>query len=112
LEEAIEQLRELPEEEQNAAADVLFAYVSSDERHYHLQPASATITVKNPATANATLQTFFIAGVASLPALVTAERKTRASGACIGVARPTKLTVIGAFPFPYFAPLVSLVRTT
>ena len=38
LEEAIEQLRELPEEEQNAAADVVFAYVSSDERQYHLRP--------------------------------------------------------------------------
>lgn len=38
LEEAIEQLRELPEEEQNAAADVVFAYVSSDERRHHLRP--------------------------------------------------------------------------
>jgi hypothetical protein len=38
LDEAIEQLRELPEDEQNAAADVVFAYVSSDERRYHLRP--------------------------------------------------------------------------
>ena len=38
LDDAIEQLRELPEDEQNAAADVLFAYVSSDERQYHLRP--------------------------------------------------------------------------
>lgn len=41
LEEAIEQLRELPEDEQDAAADVLFAYISSDEREYHLQPHQA-----------------------------------------------------------------------
>lgn len=38
LEEAIEQLRDLPEEEQDAAADVLFAYIASDEREYQLQP--------------------------------------------------------------------------
>lgn len=38
LEEAIEQLRDLPEEEQDAAADVLFAYMSSDAREYQLQP--------------------------------------------------------------------------
>lgn len=38
LEEAIEQVRELPEDEQNAAADALFAYISSDERQYTLRP--------------------------------------------------------------------------
>ena len=38
LEQAIEQVRELPAEEQDAAADVLFAYISSDERHYTLRP--------------------------------------------------------------------------
>jgi hypothetical protein len=38
LDQAIEQLRDLPEEEQNAAADAVFAYVSSDERQYHLRP--------------------------------------------------------------------------
>jgi hypothetical protein len=38
LEEAIEQLRDLPEEEQDAAADVVFSYVSSEERRYHLLP--------------------------------------------------------------------------
>ncbi len=38
LEQAIEQLRELPEDEQDAAADVLFAYVASDERQYRLRP--------------------------------------------------------------------------
>src|SRR5690242_18579458 len=32
LEQAIEQLRDLPEDDQDAAADVLFAYISSDER--------------------------------------------------------------------------------
>jgi hypothetical protein len=37
LDEAIETLRELPEEEQDAAADALFAYMSSDERHYSLR---------------------------------------------------------------------------
>lgn len=41
LEQAIEQLRELPEEEQDAAADVLFAYISTDEREYSLRPAQA-----------------------------------------------------------------------
>ena len=39
LEEAIEHLRELPEDEQDAAADAVIAYVSSDERHYHLHPS-------------------------------------------------------------------------
>jgi hypothetical protein len=38
LEEAIEHLRDLSEEEQDAAADVLFAYIASDERDYQLQP--------------------------------------------------------------------------
>jgi hypothetical protein len=38
LDQAIEQLRDLPEDEQNAAADVVFAYVSSDERQYTLRP--------------------------------------------------------------------------
>ena len=37
LDEAIETLRQLPEEEQDAAADVLFAYMSNDERHYGLR---------------------------------------------------------------------------
>jgi hypothetical protein len=38
LEEAIEELRNLPDDEQDAAADVVFAYVSSDERQCRLQP--------------------------------------------------------------------------
>jgi hypothetical protein len=38
LEEAIEHLRELPEEEQDGAAEALFAYISSDERQYRLLP--------------------------------------------------------------------------
>jgi threonine aldolase len=38
LEEAIEQLRDLPAEDQDAAANVLFAYISSDAREYQLQP--------------------------------------------------------------------------
>jgi hypothetical protein len=37
LEEAIETLRNLPEDEQDAAADVLFSYLSSEEREYHLR---------------------------------------------------------------------------
>jgi hypothetical protein len=41
LDEAIETLRDLPEEDQDAAADVLFAYISNDERHYRLQPDQA-----------------------------------------------------------------------
>jgi hypothetical protein len=42
LEQAIEQLRELSEDEQDAAADVLFAYVSSEERQYSLRPDQIT----------------------------------------------------------------------
>jgi len=38
LEEAIEQLRDLPEDEQDAAADVLFVYISNDAREYQLRP--------------------------------------------------------------------------
>jgi hypothetical protein len=38
LEEVLEHLRELTEEEQDAAARVLFAYIESDERDYALQP--------------------------------------------------------------------------
>lgn len=38
LEDAIEQLRELPEDQQDAAADVVFAYISNEERHYVLRP--------------------------------------------------------------------------
>jgi hypothetical protein len=38
LDEAINELRNLPDDEQDAAADVLFAYISSDERQYHLGP--------------------------------------------------------------------------
>ena len=41
LDEAIEQLRELPEDEQDAAADALFAYIASDERQYRLEPRQA-----------------------------------------------------------------------
>jgi hypothetical protein len=37
LEEAINGLRNLPEDEQDTAADVLFAYLSSDERQYQLR---------------------------------------------------------------------------
>ena len=38
LEEAIEQIRELPEDDQDAAADALFAFIASDERQYILRP--------------------------------------------------------------------------
>lgn len=41
LEEAIEHLRELPEDKQDAAADALFAYIANDERHYQLSPRQA-----------------------------------------------------------------------
>ena len=41
LEQAVEQVRELPEEQQNAAADALFAFISSDERDYILSPQQA-----------------------------------------------------------------------
>jgi hypothetical protein len=38
LEQAINELRNLPEDEQDAAADALFAYIASDEREYQLRP--------------------------------------------------------------------------
>jgi hypothetical protein len=38
LEKAIEQLRELPEDEQDAAAHIVFAYIASEERQYVLRP--------------------------------------------------------------------------
>jgi len=41
LDEAIETLRDLPEEDQDAAAEVLFAYISNDERQYRLLPNQA-----------------------------------------------------------------------
>jgi hypothetical protein len=41
LDEAIEQLRELPEDEQERAAEVLFAYISSEERQHHLSADQA-----------------------------------------------------------------------
>jgi hypothetical protein len=42
LEEAIEHLRELPEEEQDGAAEALFAFISSEERQYRLMPHQIT----------------------------------------------------------------------
>ena len=41
LEQAVEHVRELPEEQQDAAADALFAFISSDERDYILSPQQA-----------------------------------------------------------------------
>jgi hypothetical protein len=41
LEEAIETLRDLSEEEQDAAANALFAYISNDDRQYQLRPDQA-----------------------------------------------------------------------
>ena len=38
LEEAISELRNLPEDRQDAAADALFAYIASDEKEYQLRP--------------------------------------------------------------------------
>jgi hypothetical protein len=38
LQQAIEQLQGLPEDEQNDAADVIFAYRCSEERQYRLYP--------------------------------------------------------------------------
>jgi hypothetical protein len=38
LEDAIERLRDLPEDEQDDAAEALFAFISSDERQYRLAP--------------------------------------------------------------------------
>lgn len=42
LDEAIEHLRDLPEEEQDSAAEALFAFISSDERQYRLLPHHVT----------------------------------------------------------------------
>jgi hypothetical protein len=36
LDEAIEHLRDLPEEEQDSAAEALFAFISSEDRQYRL----------------------------------------------------------------------------
>jgi hypothetical protein len=41
LDEAIETLRDLPDDEQDAAASALFAYISSDDRQYQLRPDHA-----------------------------------------------------------------------
>ena len=41
LDEAIETLRELPEDEQDAAVHALFAYISSEDRHYSLRADQA-----------------------------------------------------------------------
>jgi hypothetical protein len=41
LDEAIETLRDLPEDEQDAAASALLAYISSDDRQYQLRPDQA-----------------------------------------------------------------------
>jgi hypothetical protein len=38
LDEAIETLRDLPDDEQDAAASALFACISSDDRQYQLRP--------------------------------------------------------------------------
>ncbi len=38
LDQAIDQLRDLPDDEQDAAAEALFAYISSEEREYQLAP--------------------------------------------------------------------------
>jgi hypothetical protein len=38
LDEAIETLRDLPEDEQDAAASALFAYISSDDRRTNCVP--------------------------------------------------------------------------
>jgi hypothetical protein len=38
LEQAITQLRNLPEDEQDAAADALFVHISRNERQYRLRP--------------------------------------------------------------------------
>ena len=36
LEQAVEQVRKLPEEDQDAAADVLFAHIANEDRRYRL----------------------------------------------------------------------------
>jgi hypothetical protein len=36
LEQAVDQARELPAEGQDAAADVLFAHIANEDRHYRL----------------------------------------------------------------------------
>ena len=48
LQEAIETLRDMPEDEQDAAADVLLAYISSDERQYRLRPGQPRSIAARP----------------------------------------------------------------
>ena len=43
LDEAIEHLHDLPEEEQDSAAEVVLAFLSSDERQYRLLPHQVSI---------------------------------------------------------------------
>jgi hypothetical protein len=50
LQEAIERLRDLPEEGQDAIAAVVFAFISSDQRHFHLRPKRAKQTLPTRAS--------------------------------------------------------------
>ncbi|MGA3304361.1 MAG: hypothetical protein ABSC72_13915 [Methylovirgula sp.] len=72
LEQAIEELRDLPEDEQDAAADVLFAYIASDERQYRLRPDQAE-TVRRIRHGLKTGKTRF-ASVAEVEAVRTKSR--------------------------------------
>jgi hypothetical protein len=47
LREAIEQLCELPVEEQDLAAEMLFAYLASDEREYQRRAPSRLVKCKS-----------------------------------------------------------------
>jgi hypothetical protein len=78
------------------------SYLKCGSQIHTSSAASAIITANKPASTNATLQPTFIAGVAALTVLVTAERKAPSSRAGFRVACPTKLMVMGAFPFSYF----------
>jgi hypothetical protein len=52
LEQAIADLRQLPEYEQDLIADVIFAYLSNDEREYHQSDDPVLSGSTKPPTAN------------------------------------------------------------
>ena len=51
LQQAIETLRQLPEEQQDLAADFLFAYLASDEREFQ-RPSSSRASKPKPLIGN------------------------------------------------------------
>jgi NADH dehydrogenase len=77
LDEAIGQLRDLPDEEQEAAAEALFAFISNDDRHYCRGPGS-----NRKRKANFAMQRVLIigAGFAGMYAATSAARLSHLQG--------------------------------